>query len=174
MAYLDEEGFAKEAEAAGYSKEAIAAHIVKIRASDAAEKHDTVTRMLAPAAAASAAVAQPVVTPSAPTPAPVAAAPTLPAITGKTTPAELFNMRRPGSTVERMGGMVSEAGTAAGNTASNATQDSLDYAQNTLANDPYLPAKVLLPLGVGYGIKKAADAGLFSDLGAKIAAKFGS
>jgi hypothetical protein len=164
MAYLDEEGFAKEAEAAGYSKEAIAAHIAKIRASDAAEKHDTVTRMLAPAAAASAAVAQPVVTP--PAPAPVVAAPALPAITSQTTPAELFNMRRPGSTVERIGGMMGEAGTAAGNTASNATQDSLNYARDAIANNPELTG-ALAAIPLAYGANKL---GLFDNLGSKMSA----
>ena len=173
MAYFDKDNFRKEAEAANYSKEAIDAYIAKIDAQDAAEKHQAITKILAPAAAASAAVAQPIAAPPAPAPAPLAAAPALPAITSKTTPADLFNMRRPGSTVERLGGMVNEAGTAAATTGQNATQSSLDYARDTLANNPDLPAEVLLPLGLGYGVKKAADAGLFSDLGAKIAAKFG-
>ena len=162
MAYFDEEGFTKDAEAAGYGKETIAAHIAKIRASDAVEKHDTVTRMLAPAAAASApAVA------AAPAAAPVPAAavpPVAKPITSATTPAELFDMRPKGTPVERIGGMINEASTAAAPVAANATQSALDYARDAIANNPELTG-ALAAIPVLYGANKL---GLFDTLGSKM------
>jgi hypothetical protein len=168
MAYFDKDNFRKEAEAAGYGKDAIEAHIAKIDAQDAAEKHETRTRVLAPAAAASAAVAQPVVTPPAPTPAPVAAAPALPKINKDTSAIDLFNMRPQGTLVERIGANINEAAAAAGpavtNVASNATQDSLNYARDAIANNPELTG-ALAAIPVLYGANKL---GLFDNLGSKM------
>ena len=96
--------------------------------------------------------------------------PTAPPITAATTPAQLFDMRPKGTPVERIGSMMGEAGTAATNTASNATQDSLDYARNAIANNPDLPAYVAGGAGLAYLGKKALDGSLFDTLGSKMSA----
>ena len=106
----------------------------------------------APAVAASAA---------APSVAPVQSAPP---ITGATTPAELFDMRPKGTPVERIGGMIGEAGTAAVPVAANATQSSLDYARDAIANNPELTG-ALAAIPVLYGANKL---GLFDTLGSKM------
>jgi hypothetical protein len=112
------------------------------------------------AAAPAAAVAAPV---------PAAAVPPVAkTITSATTPAELFDMRPKGTPVERIGANINEAAAAAGpavaNVASNATQDSLNYARDAIANNPELTG-ALAAIPVLYGANKL---GLFDTLGSKM------
>lgn len=165
-AHLKESGIFSDAE--------IDAEVLSAQKDDKAEERRAILNTqkveTAPVAQSSPAIAA-AAAPPAPTPATVSV-PTVPAgttaadvFTGKTVPSGM------GTPPEQRVGQVGQNVAAAGG---NFVQDSLDYAKNALANDPYLPAKVLLPLGVGYGLKKAAEGGLFSDLGSKIAAKFGA
>ena len=85
-------------------------------------------------------------------------------ITSATTPAELFDMRPKGTPVERIGGMIGEAGTAAAPVAANATQSALDYARDAIANNPELTG-ALAAIPVLYGANKL---GLFDTLGSKM------
>jgi hypothetical protein len=114
------------------------------------------------AAAPAAAVAAPV---------PAAAVPSVAQpITSATTPAQLFDMRPKGTPVERIGANINEAAAAAGpavaNVASNATQDSLNYARDAIANNPELTG-ALAAIPVLYGANKL---GLFDNLGSKMSA----
>lgn len=66
---------------------------------------------------------------------------------------------------------VGNVGVNVAKAAGNATQDSLNYARDAVANNPDLPAYVAGGAGLAYLGKKAVEGGLFSTLGDKIANK---
>ena len=179
MAYFDKDNFRKEAEAANYSKEAIDAYIAKIDAQDAAEKHQAVTKILAPAAAASAAVAPPEpvaasvpvaaapaasVVPSAPT---AVSVPTVPAgttaanlFTGEVTPTGMGTP--PEQRVGQVGQNVVDAG-------GNLVQNAIDYFSTFPNYHPNITGAALA-VPIAYAAHKAAQAtGLYDTLVSKMA-----
>jgi hypothetical protein len=108
------------------------------------------------------------VVPAAAVPPVASVAPVAKPITAATTPAELFDMRPKGTPVQRIGENINEAAAAAAPAAaavaSNATQDSLDYARNAIANNPELTG-ALAAIPFAYGANKL---GLFDTLGSKM------
>ena len=164
MAYFDKDNFRKEAEAHNYSKEAIDAYIAKMDAQDAAEKHATVTRMLAPAPAAAASA--PAVVASAP---PVAAAPAAaPVATSVATPT-VSTTPLDDSAASRVLRNMGKAGSMTGDAATDAMQSAMDYVSTFPNYHPYISGAALgIPLA--YAAHKAAQAtGLYDDLTAKMA-----
>ena len=180
MAYFDKDNFRKEAEAANYSKEAIDAYIAKMDAQDTAEKHATVTRMLAPTAASASAVVAPPepvaasvpvaaapaasVVPSAPA---VVSVPTVPAgttaadlFTGKTVPSGMGTP--PEERVGQVGQNVVDAG-------GNLVQNAVDYFSTFPNYHPNITGAALA-VPIAYAAHKAAQAtGLYDTLVSKMA-----
>lgn len=71
-----------------------------------------------------------------------------------------------GNAVERVAQNIGQAATVAANTGSNATQSSLDYARDAIANNPELTG-ALAAIPLAYGANKL---GLFDTLGSKMSA----